>query len=115
MKKAVLTSLFLTLSIGVAAAAQNTTKLGDSATQAAHPKAVTISGRISEDGKAFVSEQDDVWEVSNAKTLAGREGQQVVVKCQLYPDKNEMRVLAVVRAAGEVKYAANRGDSAFRR
>jgi hypothetical protein len=115
MKKAILLPLFLTLLMCVAAVAQETPKPGDSARQAAPRKAVTLSGRVSEDAKAFVSDQDDVWEVSNAKVLIGHQGQQVVVKCQLYPDKNEMRVLSVSGAQGEVKYAAYRGDSAFRR
>jgi hypothetical protein len=116
MKKAILIPLFLTLLMCVAAVAQESPKPGDSATQAAHRKATTVSGRVSDDGKAFVSDQDEVWEVSNAKVLLGREGQQVVVKCQLYPDKNEMRVLSVSGTqAAVVKYVANRGDSAFRR
>jgi hypothetical protein len=115
MKKAILVPLFLTLSMCFAAVAQDARKPGDSIAQPAHRKAVTLSGRISEDGKAFVSEQDEVWEVSNAKVLTGHEGQQVVVKCQLYPDKNEMRVLLVSSAHGEVKYVVSHGDSAFRR
>jgi hypothetical protein len=115
MKKAIFLSFFLTLSMCVAAIAQDARKPGDSITPPTHRKAVTLSGRISEDGKAFVSEQDEVWEVSNAKVLTGHEGQQVIVKCQLYPDKNEMRVLLVSSAHGEVKYVVSHGDSAFRR
>jgi hypothetical protein len=115
MKKAILIPLFLTLVMCVAAVAQETRKSGDATGPAASRKAVTLSGRVSEDATAFVSDQDDVWEVSNAKVLIGHQGQQVVVKCQLYPDKNEMRVLSVSTAQGEVKYVVNRGDSAFRR
>jgi hypothetical protein len=115
MKKAILIPLFLTLVMCVAAVAQETRKSGDSTGPAASRKAVTLSGRVSEDATAFVSDQDDVWEVSNAKVLIGHQGQQVIVKCQLYPDKNEMRVLSVSTAQGEVKYVVNRGDSAFRR
>ncbi len=108
MKKAIFVSCFLTLSMCIAAVAQDARKPGDSITQLAHGKAVTLSGRVSEDAKAFVSEQDEVWEVSNAKVLTGHEGQLVVVKCQLYPDKNEMRVLLVSSAHGEVKYVVRR-------
>jgi hypothetical protein len=115
MKKAILIHPFLSLVICAAAVAQETPKPGGSAGQAATRKAVTLSGRVSEDAKAFVSDQDDVWEVSNAKVLIGHQGQQVVVKCQLNPDKNEMRVLSVSSAQREVKYVANRGDAAFRR
>jgi hypothetical protein len=115
MKKAILIPLFLTLSTCVTAMAQDTAKSSDSATQSVHRKAVTLLGRISEDGKAFVSQQDEVWEVSNAKVLTGHEGQQVVVKCQLFPDKNEIRVLLLSVAQAEVKYVVSHGDSAFRR
>jgi hypothetical protein len=115
MKKAMLIALFVTLSMCVAASAQEAAKPGDPAAQATHRKAATLSGRVSDDGKAFVSDEDDVWEVSNTKVLTGHEGQRVVIKCQLYPDKNEMRVLSVSSAQGAVKYVANRGDSAFRR
>jgi len=78
-------------------------------------KAVTISGQISLDGKALVSEENDIWTVSNPNVLAGHEGQQVSVKCQVNPDKNEIHVFSVKVALMELKPASNKTDSAFRR
>jgi hypothetical protein len=120
MKKAMFVPLFLALLLPCAAMAQDqaksdTGKQENSKTRAASTKAVTLSGLVSDDGKALVSDKDDVWEVSNPNALAGHEGRQVTVKCQMYPDKNEIRVLSLRVSQSEVKYAAKLGDSAFRR
>jgi len=79
------------------------------------PKAVTISGQISLDGKTLVSEQNDIWNVSNSNVLAGHEGQQVFVKCQVHPGKNEIQVFSINVAPLKEKSASNKTDSAFRR
>jgi hypothetical protein len=120
MKKAMFVPLFLALLVSGVAMAQDKAKSDDVTrdhlkTRAVSTKAVTLSGQVSDDGKALVSDKDDVWEVSNPNVLAGHEGRQVTVKCQVYPDKNEIRVLSLRVAQGEVKYAAKLGDSAFRR
>jgi hypothetical protein len=62
-----------------------------------------------------VSEENDVWNVINPNVLAGHEGQQVLVKCQVFPDKNEIHVLSFKTALLEVKAASNKADSAFKR
>ena len=77
-------------------------------------KAVTISGTLSSDGKTLVSDQDDVWTVSNAEALKGHEGRQVVVKCRPDSKAHSIHVYFLVRR-DEPRYAADRGDSAFRR
>jgi hypothetical protein len=78
-------------------------------------KAVTVSGQISLDGKTLVSEENDIWNVGNPNVLAGHEGQQVLVKCQMNADKNEIHVFSIKAALMEVKAASNKTDSAFRR
>jgi hypothetical protein len=78
-------------------------------------KAVSISGQISMDGRTLVSEENDIWSVTNPKVLAGHEGQQVSVKCQVFPDKNEIHVFSLKVPLMEVKSATNKADSAFRR
>jgi hypothetical protein len=112
MKKAMSLPLLLALCMSASAMAQ---EQGGAKGQEPHRKAVTILGQVSDDGKALVSSEDDVWEVSNPRVLHGREGQQVIIKCQVYPDRNEIRVLSVKMAEGEVKYVSSKGDSAFRR
>jgi hypothetical protein len=76
-------------------------------------KAVTVSGRVSDDGKMLVSEDADRWTVSNPGALAGQFGHLVTVKCQLSPDQNSIHVLSV--KAPETKYLATHNDAAFRR
>jgi hypothetical protein len=78
-------------------------------------KTVTISGRVSDDAKKVVSENNEKWAVSNPETLTTRAGQQVTVKCRLDLEKNKIQVLSVKPAANETRYAVNYGDAAFRR
>ena len=121
MKKANLVLLACAVLVPASALAQQNTKPqdvnqpGTRIQQGLLKKEVTMSGRVSDDGKAIVNHDDDVWDVSNPKVLTGHEGQEVTVKCQIDLDKNEIRVLSVKTAQGEVKYVAYRGDSAFRR
>ena len=94
---------------GAFAAAQRASDL-----HAAPPaKAVTIFGTLSSDGKTLVSDQDDVWTVSNAEVLKGQEGRQVIVKCRPDPKTHSIHVFFV--KLDDPRYAADRGDSAFRR
>ena len=76
-------------------------------------KAVMLSGRVSNDGKMLVSEDQDQWAVSNPGTLAGHAGRVVTVKCQLSPNQDSIHVLSV--KAAETKYVAAHNDAAFRR
>jgi len=85
------------------------------AAQATSKKTVTISGKVSNDAKMIVSDDNERWSVSNTDALMGREGQQITVKCRLDPEKNQVQILSLKPAQNEMKYAANRGDSAFRR
>jgi len=78
-------------------------------------KAVIISGKVSDDGKIIVSDANEKWAVSNTDALMGREGQPITVKCRLDPEKNQVRIISIRPAQSEAKYAANQGDSAFRR
>ena len=78
-------------------------------------KAKSITGQVSDDGRTLVSDDDDIWTVNNPNILAGHVGQQVRVKCQVFPGKNEIHVFSVKVDLREVRYVSNRGDSAFRR
>jgi len=78
-------------------------------------KMLTISGKVSDDGKTFITDIDSEWALSNAEALKGREGARVTVKCYIDADRDTLHVLSVKSEQVELKYAAKRGDSAFRR
>jgi hypothetical protein len=77
-------------------------------------KSLTVSGKVSEDGRSLLTDLDSEWLVSNAEALKGREGKLVTVKCYIESDHNQIHILSV-RTASDVKYASRIGDSAFRR
>jgi hypothetical protein len=118
--KKIFIALAIALLLSGYAMAQNAAKPDDikqdnAKAQGAPKRATTIAGHVSQDGKTLVSDEDVVWAVSNPNALAGHEGQQVTVKCQVYPNQNEIHVFFVKTGQRETKYAANNGDSAFRR
>src|SRR5271169_870922 len=100
MKKWSLVLLAVVLLMPITVAAQHSSKAAEavpagSSSSKVAPKAVTISGQISLDGKTLVSEANEIWMVINANVLAGHEGQQVSVKCQIHPGKNEIHMFSV--------------------
>ena len=110
MKNLTLVSLAVVL-LSVIATAQDT----KAAPSTDSTRAVTLSGRVSDDGMTLVSDGDREWLVSNADALDGHEGHQVTVKCRPYPGEHRIQVLSVKMARGAAKYTANLQDSAFRR
>ena len=57
---------------------------------------MSISGKVSDDGKTFVSDKDSKsWTVSNPDALKGHEGHQVTLSANVNGDKNELQVLSV--------------------
>jgi len=67
-------------------------------------KAMTVSGKISDDGKMFVSDKDNkTWTVSNPEALKGHEGHHVTVKAHVDAAKNEIQVSSVKIAKDEIK------------
>jgi hypothetical protein len=120
MKKWSLVLLIVALVMPSAALAQHSSKANeakpaDTTPQTVAPKAVSISGQVSEDEKTLVGDDDAIWTVSNPGVLAGHRGQQVLVKCQLLAGKSEIHVFAIKMTLREVKYVSKSGDSAFRR
>ena len=120
MKKWSVVILAVALLMPIVAAAQHSSKAAESRpsgsqTLSVARKAVSIEGQISLDGKKLVSEENDVWSVINPDALAGHKGQQVLVKCQVIADKNEIHVFSVKPALLEVRPASNKADSAFKR
>jgi len=106
MKKLVLSFLAVPLLLATPAAGQKRSTIG---------KPFTVSGKVSPDGKSLIPASGEQWSVVNPAALAGHEGQQVKVKCQLSSAAHDIRVISIKVAAMQIKYTANPGDSAFRR
>ena len=67
-------------------------------------KALSVSGKVSEDGKMFVSDKDNkTWTISNPEAVKGHEGHHVAVKAHVDAAKNEIHVTSVKMAKGEMK------------
>jgi hypothetical protein len=78
-------------------------------------KAITIFGTVSNDGKTLLSTNSRAWSITNPGLLAGSEGHRVKIKCRVYADTSNIVVIAVKLTDVQTQYAANKGDSAFRR
>ena len=94
--------------------------LGTSAAQSrglsksAASKTVSLTGKVSNDGKSVVTKKGQLWSIKNPEMLTGQAGHEIKVKCQLFLESHEMQVLSVFLVPTQVHYS-NPGDSAFRR
>jgi hypothetical protein len=85
------------LTLGVASAQD--TMNNDNANASAPKKAVQVLGKISDDGKMFVSDKDSKsWTIVNPDAVKGHEGHHVVLTAHVYPDKNEVHVMSLKMA-----------------
>lgn len=110
MKKLVLCFLAVPLLLPVSAFGQDRNPANSNAA-----KAITMSGRVGEDGKSLIAKNGESWSVMNPDALAGHVSQQVKVKCQISSATHDIRVFSVKILATPVTYHVNPGDSAFRR
>jgi hypothetical protein len=92
-------SLLTSVSLMAQATAPQDTMKSDTSTKAAH-----ITGKISDDGKTFVSDSDGKsWTISNPDAVKGHEGHHVTLKAQVSPDKNEVNVVSLKMAGDTMK------------
>jgi len=110
MKRLFLASLLVPLLLPGTAAGQSNRQ-----SRSVTAKASTVSGQVSQDGRSLLPKNGESWLVANPGALAGHEGQQVKVKCQISSNARELHVLSVKIVAAQTKYGVNLGDSAFRR
>jgi hypothetical protein len=110
MKKLALSFLVVALLLSGTAAGQS-----NGQSKSTKSNVSTISGKVSQDGKGLIEKNDQPWSVANPGLLAGHEGQQVKVKCQISSGSHEMFVLSVKMVATQAQHAVNLGDAAFRR
>ena len=83
--------------VGVAAAQD--TMSHDTMKADASPKAIKITGKISDDGKMFVNDKDKKsWDIVNPEAVKGHEGHHVTLTAQCNTDKNEVHVISLKMA-----------------
>ena len=103
MKKLMKVFFALGLLMSVVLVAQDTMKQ-DTMKNDASTKAVSVGGKISDDGKTFVSDKDGKsWTISNPEAVKGHEGHHVTLKAHVYADKNEVHVVSLKMAADSMK------------
>ena len=113
MKKLMLVSGAFALLVATLALAQYGTKPDDpaQAKAAVSTKAVSLSGKISDDGKTFTSDKDKKsWTVANPEALKGHEGHEVTLKANVDAAKNEIHVLSVKMGKSEMKDTMKRDE-----
>ena len=67
-------------------------------------KAASVTGKISDDGKTFVSDKDGkTWTITNPDAVKGHEGHHVTLKAKVAPDKNEVDVVSLKMAGDNMK------------
>lgn len=78
---------------------QDTMKQDNSMQADSGTKAVKVMGKISDDGKSFVSDKDGKsWTIKNPEAVKGHEGHHVVLTAHVYPDKGEVHVMSLKMA-----------------
>lgn len=103
MRKLITTLFALGLLMTLGLAAQDTMK-PDTMKGSPSMKAASITGKISDDGKTFVSDKDGKsWTISNPEAVKGHEGHHVTVKAHVDADKSEVDVVSLKMAGDHMK------------
>jgi len=98
MRRLVKILFALSLLTSFALVAQDTMKQ-DNMKAGASMKAASIQGKISDDGKTFVSDKDGKsWTISNPEAVKGHEGHHVILKAHVSADTNEVNVVSLKMA-----------------
>jgi hypothetical protein len=93
----------LTLLTSLSLGAQDATKQ-DSMKFDTSTKAASITGKISDDGKTFVSDKDGKsWTIINPDSVKGHEGHHVALKAHVSVDKSEVDVVSLKMAGDTMK------------
>jgi hypothetical protein len=98
MKKLIVMCFALALlTIGVASAQD--TMNNDSMKADTAKKTMDVKGKISADGKTFISDKDSKsWTIVNPDAIKGHEGHHVILTAHVYPDKMEVHVMSLKMA-----------------
>ncbi|HUE51599.1 MAG TPA: hypothetical protein VMO80_04600 [Terriglobales bacterium] len=99
MKKLMIFSFALALLMSAVAVAQYGAQQPDTSKSNTAMKAASVTGKISEDGKMFVSDKDGKsWTISNPEAVKGHEGHHVTLQAHVDADKNEVHVVSLKMA-----------------
>jgi hypothetical protein len=94
-------AIFLLASFSLAA--QDTTNQ-DNMKAGTSMKAASITGKVSDDGKSFVSDKDGKsWTISNPDAVKGHEGHHVTLKAHVSADTNQVEVVSLKMAGDKMK------------
>jgi hypothetical protein len=113
MKKVILALSAFALIVTLTAFAQygsnpsDQTKSDTMKSDKASAKAVSVSGKIGDDGKTFVSDKDGkTWTISNPDVVKGHEEHKVTLKGHLNSDTNEIQVVSVKMGKNKMKQSS---------
>jgi hypothetical protein len=102
MKKLMGILFALTLLTSLGLVAQDT--MPQASTKSDTAKATHITGKISDDGKTFVSDKDGKsWTISNPDTVKGHEGHHVTLKAHVSADGSTVDVVSLKMAGDSMK------------
>jgi hypothetical protein len=105
MKKMITIAFALCLFASFSLMAQDTMQQ-DATKSDTSTKATKVTGKISDDGKTFVSDKDGkTWTISNPEAVKGHEGHHVTLKANVSADKNEVQVMSLKMAGDNMKNA----------
>jgi pentapeptide MXKDX repeat protein len=103
MKKLMTIVFALSLLTAFSLLAQDTMKQ-DTMKSDTSTKSASIMGKISDDGKTFVSDKDGKsWTISNPDAVKGHEGHHVTLKAHVSADKGEVEVVSLKMAGDHMK------------
>ena len=103
MKKLMTIVFALSLLTSLSLMAQDTTQQ-DSMKSATSTKSASITGKISDDGKSFVSDKDGKsYTISNPDAVKGHEGHHVTMKANVSSDKTSVDVVSLKMAGDTMK------------
>jgi len=106
VKNLIVLSFAMALAMSAVALAQDNSMKQDSTmkSDSSSMKATSVMGKISDDGKSFVSDQDGKsWTISNPDAVKGHEGHHVVLKAHVDTDKGEVHVTSLKMAKDNTK------------
>ncbi len=102
MKKLMTIVFALSLLTSLSLVAQETQQ--DSMKSSASTKATSITGKISDDGKSFVSDKDGkTYTINNPDAVKGHEGHHVTLKASVSADASAVNVVSLKMAGDTMK------------
>ena len=103
MRKLVTILFALSLLTTFTLVAQDTMKQDNMKSDTA-AKAASLPGKISDDGKTFVSDKDvKSWTISNPEAVKGHEGHHVILKAHVSADTGSVDVVSLKMAGDKMK------------